>query len=293
MKKKEVKIAITATLGLVMLFFGMNFLKGKSVFQNNDVYYMTFNDISGVDKNTPIFADGVRVGIVHDIKFDYSLETPTTLVVALDKQLRVPAGSSAAISSDIMGNTNITLLLSNNMRERVNPGDTIVGSSGDGTIDRLKAMIPTIEAMGPKLDSILSSLNQILANPAIQATLANAEQVSGNLVTSTRELNQLLATMNKNVPGIIQKADVVLDNAQTVTSNLAQVDVQATLNQVNTTLTGVQQTVDKLNSTEGTLGKLINDPALYNNLNATMRDADSLVVDLKTNPKRYVRFSIW
>lgn len=291
--KKEIRIAVTAVVALVITFFGMNFLKGKTVFRSNDLYYMTFNDITGVDKNTPVFADGVRVGMVHDIFYDYTHEQPTHLVVALDKQLRVPAGTSATISSDIMGNTNIVLLMSNNVLERVLPGDTIHGNSGDGTVDRLKAMIPTIEALGPKLDSILSSLNQLLSSPALQGTINNAEQLSGNLITSTRQLNQLLATMNKNMPGMIQKADGVLDNAQVMTDNLSQLDVQATLTKVNTTLESVQQTVDKLNSTEGTVGKLLNDPSLYNNLNATMRDADSLVIDLKQHPKRYVRFSVW
>ena len=291
--KKEIRIAVTAVVALVITFFGMNFLKGKTVFRSNDLYYMTFSDISGVDKNTPVFADGVRVGMVHDIFYDYTHEQPTHLVVALDKQLRVPAGTSATISTDIMGNTNIVLLMSNNVLERVLPGDTIHGNSGDGTVDRLKAMIPTIEALGPKLDSILTSLNQLLTSPALQGTINNAEKVSGNLITSTQQLNQLLATMNKNMPGMMQKADGVLDNAQVVTDNLSQLDVQATLTKVNTTLESVQQTVDKLNSTEGTVGKLLNDPSLYNNLNATMRDADSLVIDLKQHPKRYVRFSVW
>lgn len=291
--KKEVKIALVAILGIIVLFFGMNFLKGLDMFSNSDMYYISYGNVSGVEKNTPIYADGVKIGSVSDVIYDYSHQKPTILAIALDKEMRIPAGSTAEVKSDLMGNTQVNLLLATNLRERINPGDTIKGNEDADLMVRLKAMIPTVEKLGPKLDSILTSLNAILSNPAIQATLANAQTISTDLTTTTKQLNQLMAQLNQNVPGMLNKANTVLDNTTTLTGNLAAVDVQSTMNQVNQTLADVQKTIDNINSNKGTLGLLMNDPSLYNNLNSTMAHADSLVIDLKSNPKRYVHFSVW
>ena len=291
--KKEVKIALVAILALVVLFFGLNFLKGQKMFSNDQMYYVAYHNVAGVERNTPVYADGVKVGAVDQIVYDYSHQSKTLITISVNKMMRIPLGSTAEVKSDLMGNTQVNLLLSNNVRERVNPGDTIPGNEAYDIMEKLKALAPTIENMVPKIDSILSSLNAILSNPAIQATLANAQTITNNLTTTTKQLNTLMSQLNQNVPGLMTKANTVLDNTEKLTGNLAAVDVQRTLNQVNQTLAGVQQTVDKLNSTEGTVGKLLNDPSLYDNLNATMMHADSLVIDLKSHPKRYVHFSVW
>lgn len=291
--KKEIKIALVAILGLIIVFFGMNFLKGLTMFSDSDIYYITYSNVSGCEKNTPVYADGVRVGSVSSITYDYSHVTPTLIAVAVNKQMRIPVGSTAEVVSDLMGNTQVNLLLVNNLREKVAPGDTIKGAEGDDTMTKLKAMVPAIERMGPKLDSILTSLSAILSNPAIQATLANAQAITTDLTTTTKQLNTLMANLNQNVPGMLTKANTVLDNTTTITNNLAAVDVQGTMNQVNQTLADVQNTVNKLNSNEGTLGKFMNDPSVFDNLNATMAHTDSLVLDLKAHPKRYVHFSVF
>ncbi len=291
--KKEIKIALAAILALVVLFFGLNFLKGQKLFSSDELYYVSYGNVSGVERNTPVYADGVKVGRVGDIIYDYSHQKPTLLTIAIDKMMRIPLGSSAEVKSDLMGNTQVNLLLTNNLRERIEPGDTIKGRDKDDTVARLKAMIPTIESMAPKMDSILTSLNAMLSNPAIQKTLANAEVISTDLTKTTKQLNSLMAQLNHDVPSMMKKADTVLDNTRTLTGNLASADVEGTLNRVNQTLASLQMTVDKLNSKEGTVGKLLNDPSLFDNLNATMKHADELVIDLKSNPKRYVHFSIF
>ena len=147
--------------------------------------------------------------------------------------------------------------------------------------------------MLPKLDSIMASINTLLANPAIAKSLDNMQTISSNLTVSTKELNTLMASLNQQVPGMLTKANDVLDNTEQLTGNLAAMDFQGTIDSVNQTLEDVRAFTDKLNNEEGTLGMLLNDPSLYNNLSATMRDADSLVIDLKAHPKRYVHFSVF
>jgi phospholipid/cholesterol/gamma-HCH transport system substrate-binding protein len=289
----EVKIAIVAIVGIVVLFFGLNFLKGMSVFSNDNTYYIRFKNISGLSASNPIYADGYQVGVVKAIYYDYDGNGDIVVKFDVDNNLRIPKGSSAEIESDLMGNVKMNLLMANNPRERVEPGDTLQGNISPGVMGSVEALVPEVKKMLPKIDSILTSVNTLLADPAIAQSLHNVQHITSDLTTSTRELNQLLANVNGQVPGLMQKANGVLDNTNRLTGNLAAVDVAGTMAQVDQTLANVQQFTDKLNNNQGSLGLLMNDPGLYNNLNATMSSADSLLIDLKAHPKRYVHFSLF
>ncbi len=290
---KEVKIAIVAIIGIVVLFFGMNFLKGLSLLSDSNTYLMTFPNAKGLTKSTAVYADGYKVGTVTAIDYDYTKAGNITVTVALDPNLRIPAGSQAVIESDLMGNMKVSLLLANNPRERINPGETIQGVNDEGTMAGLSAMMPQVQAMVPKLDSIVTTLNTLLADPALANMLHNVEGMSANLKKSTAELNTMMIGVNKALPGVMQHASNTLANTEVLTDNLAQIDVNATMAQVNRTLDNVEKLTQTLNSNEGTLGLLMHDRALYDNLNTVAGNADSLMVDLKSNPKRYVHFSVF
>lgn len=290
---KEIKIALVAIVGILIMYFGINFLKGMNLFSTNNAYYMTFDDIQGLGASTPIYADGYKVGTVDGLKYDYKENGPIKVKVDIVKDLRIPQGSKAEIVKDLMGNLQVNLLLANNPRERVEPGGIIPGAVNGGMMDKAASLVPVVEKMLPKLDSILTSVNALLADPALAASLHNVETITSNLTVSTRELNTLMAGLNKQVPGMIGKANGVLDNTNRLTANLASLDVQGTLNKVNQTLESAHQFTEKLNSNQGSLGLLMNDTKLYDNLTSTMGHADSLVIDLKAHPKRYVHFSVF
>ena len=290
---REVQIALVAIVGVVVLFFGLQFLKGMSLFSDEDVYYVAFDDISGLSASSAVYADGYKVGVVKDIAYDYGSHGKIVASIGLDKNLRLPKGSTAEIETDMLGNVKVNLLLASNPLERVAVGDTISGGKSSGMLDKAAGMLPTLEKMLPKLDNIMGSLNTLLADPAIAASLHNVQDITSNLNTSTRELNTLMRTLNRNMPGMMAKADGILNNTDTLTAKLAAIDIDRTMTEVNATLANVRSLTDKLNSNEGTLGLLMNDPSLYNNLNSTMMHADSLVVNLREHPKRYVHFSIF
>ena len=290
---KEIKIALVAIVGILVMYFGINFLKGMNLFSTNNAYYMTFDDIQGLGASTPIYADGYKVGTVDGLEYDYKENGPIKVKVDINKDLRIPQGSKAEIVKDLMGNLQVNLLLANNPRERVEPGGIIPGAVNGGMMDKAANLVPVVEKMLSKLDSILTSVNALLADPALAASLHNVETITSNLTVSTRELNTLMAGLNKQVPGMIGKANGVLDNTNRLTANLASLDVQGTLNKVNQTLESAHQFTEKLNSNQGSLGLLMNDTKLYDNLTSTMSHADSLVIDLKAHPKRYVHFSVF
>ena len=295
MKKfsKEIQIALVAVAGILVLYFGLHFLKGMTLFSTDNRYFVKFQDVSGLSVASPIFANGYRVGVVEEIDFDYNNAGQIVASIGIDKDMQVPKGSHAEIATDLMGNVKVQLVLGNGADGMLAPGDTISGGHKLGAMGKAAEMIPTIQQMLPKLDSILASVNTLLADPAIASSLHNVDQITANLNRTSQDLSQLTAQLNQQMPQMLKNADGVLANTNQITKNLNELDLAATMNSVNTTLKNVEQMTATLNSKEGTLGLLMHDPGLYNNLNSTMLHADSLMMDLKQHPKRYVHFSVF
>ncbi len=290
---KEIQIALVAIVGLVVLFIGLQFLKGLNLFSTDSRYYVKFDNISGLSVSSPVYANGYRVGVVEEIIFDYEKRGDIVAVVGVDKKLRLPQGSFAEIASDLLGNIKLELIFGSDASTLMAPGDTLTGGLQLGAMARAADMIPQIEKMLPKLDSILASVNTLLADPALANSLHNVDQITADFTKTTKELNLLTASINRQMPEILQNANGVLANTNKLTGNLNDLDIAATMGHVNTTLQNVEQMTAMLNSKEGTLGLLMRDPSLYWNLNSTMMHADSLMIDLKSHPKRYVHFSVF
>ena len=290
---KEVQIALVAIVGLVILFFGMQFLKGLSMFSNGNTYIVMFDDVTGLSASSPVYVNGVKVGTVESIDYDYARPDQVMAVVGLDDQLTLPQGTKAEIASDLLGNVKLELRLGDMTAPRLAVGDTIIGGMQSGLMGKAADMVPQIQQMLPKLDSILASVNALLADPTLSHSLHNIEDITAGLTTTATELNTLTASLNRQLPGIMGKADGVMANADTLTRSLNDLDLAATMANVNQTLQNVEQMTAKLNSNEGTLGLLMRDAQLYENLNSTMMHADSLMIDLKSHPKRYVHFSVF
>lgn len=290
---KEVKIALVAILGIVVLFYGLQFLKGLDVFSSDDSYYVTFSDVSGLSASSPVYANGYRVGVVKSLNYDYNPQGSIVAELGLDKQMRIPRGSRAELASDLLGNIKINIILSDDPINMLEKGDTISGAPEQGVMSKVGGMIPALENMLPKLDSIMASLNMLLADPALRNTLHNVEGMTSSLNATSAELRTLSSQLNKEMPAMMKRTNSVLDNTQQLTAHLAAIDVATMTAQVNQTLANVEQMTQKLNSNEGTLGLLMRDASLYNNLSATAASADSLLIDFKAHPKRYVHFSVF
>ena len=314
----QVKIALVAILAVVVLFLGMQFLKGLSLFSNDAHYKIKFDDITGLSNSTPVYARGFKVGIVRNINYDYDkLGELITVDINVDRTLRIPEGTTAEIISDIMGNVKVELKFAKNSQILKENG-WIDGRINDGTLGDLKSMVPSFQKMLPKVDSILGSVNALLADPALKNSMHNIDKITNDLTTSTRELNTLLAQVNGSLPSLVTKTGRVMDNANglmnnanrgiteargairgantmmaTLNNKVDGVDVEGTMARVNATIDNLNAFTAKLNSGEGSMGLLLNDASLYNNLNNTVRSADSLLTNLKAHPKRYVHFSIF
>lgn len=299
--KKEIKIALTAIVALILLFIGLNFLKGINVFKSTNTYYVKFKDVAGLAVSNPVYANGYPVGIVRTINYDYQRGENVVVAIELDDDMRVPAQTRAELETELMGGVKMLLVLGPNPAKNIEQGDTIQGGMHLGAMDKLNDMIPTVEKMLPKLDSIMDNLNRLTGDPALAATLHNAQAITDNLKESSIQLNSM---MRKDLPPMLANLKSASANANRLTANLAAIDVQTTINSVNATLTSAHNLANqlgdmstnldrKLKSKDNTLGLFLNDTNVYDNLNSTLRNADSLMIDLKAHPKRYVHFSVF
>lgn len=287
---KEVRIGIAAILALFILVYGINYLKGIHMFKPSTYIYVKFKNVNGLTKSSPVFADGVRVGIVRDIYYDYKNPGNVIVEVDLDTELRIPKGSSAELVPELMGGVRMNILLANNPREKYAVGDTIPGNMNNGMMEQVAHLMPEVAKMLPKLDSILTSLNKITGDSSIPSTLHSAEQTMANLAVIS---NQMKGLLSKDIPQLTGKLNTLGDNFIAISNNLKSIDYATTFKQVDETLANVKMITEKLNSKDNTLGLLLNNPDLYNNLNATTINAASLLEDLKEHPKRYVHFSLF
>ena len=288
--KKEVKIGLIGIAALAMLFFGINYLKGVQMLHASSYYYVEYTDINGLATSSPVFASGYKIGLVRDIQYNHAHPGHVVVEVELDEEMKIPKGSTGELVTEMLGTVKMNLKFNLHSNEYYQPGDTLPGIVNNGLMGVAETIMPKVEQLMPKMDSILHSLNQLLANPALNATLNNAEKITANLNVSTRQLNDL---MQNDLPQLTGKMVTLTDNFTTISNHLKSIDYAETFRKIDATLQNVQMLSNKLNSKDNTIGLLLNDPSLYNNLSATSANAASLLQDLQARPKRYVHFSLF
>lgn len=289
--KKEVKIGLAGVAALLVLFFGINYLKGINMLKPESYYYVEFTDINGLATSSPVFANGLQVGLVRDIQYNYQNPGHVVVGIDMDEKMRIPQGSYAELVTEMLGTVKINLMLDYSHTDYYAPGDTLHGSSNPGIMGIAeKDLLPKVERMMPKLDSILSSLNQLLGDPALKNTLHNAEQLTASLNATSKQLHTLVS---KDVPVLTNNITTITDDLKQISGNLRNVDYASTFCKIDSTLQNVRLLTDKLNRKDNSIGLLLNDSSLYNNLNATAANAASLLEDLQAHPKRYVHFSVF
>lgn len=288
---REVVIGITGLIALVLLFFTIKFLQGVSLFTTQDTYYINFRNAKALAKSSPVYADGYNVGIVSDIYYDYEHPGKGVIVqIAVERGMRIPVGTTAVLDEAMLGGCTLNLMMGNNPKERLEANDTIPSSENNGLMARAADMIPQLEQTLAKVDTLLTTLNTLVADPNLQQILANTEQLTAHLDQSSRSLNTLLS---KDVPQMTQTFNQAGENIVQLTNKLNRLNIDATMQKVDNTMVGMQLMTERLNSTDNTVGLLLNDTSLYSNLNRTTIGAAELMEDLKVHPKRYVHFSIF
>ena len=288
---KEAKIGLATIVSLALLYFGVNYLKGINLFQPVNHYYVTFDNVKDVTISSPVYVEGFKVGLVRDIKYDYTTTDKVTVEISLEEEMKINKGSYITIVRSLLSGGELHIHLNKYVKDYLQIGGTIEGRMSDDIMGTVQdKLLPQVIELMPKIDSILLGLQTIVNHPALIQSLNQIERTTGNLEASTQQLNRLL---NKDVPVIVSDLKIITSNFAVVSTELQGLDLQTTYNSMNAMMNNLKLTTDRLNSTDNSMGLLLNDKALYENLNSTADNAAKLMIDLKQNPKRYVRFSVF
>ena len=286
---RELWIGVLGIIAILIIYLLINFFKGINVFSTGEKYYVKFSNIGEIVNTSPVFINGYKVGHVSNVIYNFENPDEVYVEMHLDNQLQMPEGSVALINTKMLGSSTISLALGKSAT-MVQPGDTIEGRMNTGAMDEAGEMLSKITTMLPKIDSILVSLNSTLANPAIDKSVNNIEDLTAELNTTAKLLNNVLAN---DIPVATGKLVEIEDDLLKMSAQLSEVDYNKLIGSLEASLTNIQNITTALSNGEGTAGMLLKDSTLYNKLNNTPEAAILLLEDLKENPKRYVHFSVF
>ena len=292
--RREVMIGLLVILALVLLYFGINFLKGVNIFKAANYYYASYNNVEGLAVSAPVTLNGYKIGLVRSISYDYNRPGNVIVEMSVDKSLRLPKGSTASLGSDLLGTASISLKLGNPAEGMYAIGDTIPGQLNAGMMAALSEnLLPAVNAIVPKVDTLLTSLNPLVADPALATSLKRLDGITAELNATLRSLNKATSSLGPvvdNVKNITSNVDTMTGDLTAVTGRLREAPIDSI---AKATIANLNELTAQLNNRDSSVGKLLNDPALYDNLNATVASLDSLFVDIKRNPKRYISIKVF
>ena len=287
---KLVKIGFFTLLAIALLYFGLNYLKGLAVFGREYSYYARFSNVEGLSVASPVKINGYKVGTVQGLEFEIAPDgTASTLVqVNIDRDYKIPRGTRASIKAAIFGGAQLDLQLATS-QQILAEGDFLETNEGAGD--------PRVAQLIPKVDSILSSTQQLLATPELKQSIHEAHATLASARSSMRKLDGLMTALqgytHQDVAPMLGKANSTLTRIDNFSQQLDSINVRQIMTNLETTSNELHALSQQLNSKEGTLGKVINDEKLYEDLRSLLTRTDSLVTDFKTHPRKYINLSIF
>ncbi len=298
--RKEAKIGFIVTLVIAVVIWGFNFLKGKNIFTVSRQYYAVFSNIGGLQESSIVSANGYTIGLVSEIQFVHGQTSKIIVEISIDRQFSIPSNSVVEIySTDFMGTKAVNMILGDsNIPSKEN--DTLSGRfDGDLSVLVTKKLLP-IKEKGERLiesvDSVMAMLRHTF-NPQTQANIqqgvASLEQI---IVTQRKRVSIIMENLQditENLKKSNSQITNTLDNLSNFSDSLSQSNIKTTIQSANNLIAETDLLMQKLNKSQGTVGKLINEDSVYISLEKTIQDLDALLLDLKANPKKYVNFSVF
>ena len=309
----ETKVGALTVIAVALIIVGFNFLKGKTIFKSGTFVYAKYTDTKGLIVSNPVFVNGFQVGTVFEIENMNDNLSELVVCIKLNQLYKLPKNSVATIQENPLGTNaiNITPGTSTNL---IVSGDTIQTAPATSLLGEI---MNTLSPLGAQIKSTISELEKVLGNVnktlddgnrqnfktilenlssttlLLNKSLASVEgmvsQQNGSIAKTADNLNSFTANLNQNN----QKISNILSNLDSTTKAINDADLNKTIKTIQATLVALNTTIDKLNNGNGTGAKLLSDPAMYNQLQSTIKSVNTLVDDIKVHPKRYINVSVF
>jgi phospholipid/cholesterol/gamma-HCH transport system substrate-binding protein len=302
--KREAKVGLLGLIGIVIFYFGFSYLKGSDLFSTTQSYRVYYKDVMGLEVSNPVTYSGVVVGRVLGMKPDYEKDR-VEVTLAIKKEVKLTSNTLVLLSDDgLIGGKLLKLKIQ--AGEKAKSGQELKGEIESGLMQMMQTKLdPTLK----NVDYLTVTLTKVVGEfaqtgQALKVLLASA-------TTSTAGVNGIIANNSKNLSAITGNAAVLTQNLNTLTKSLdaqlkpilektgsftdslSQVKLGSTVNSLNATIKDLQGVVNGINEGKGTLGKLAGNDSLYVNLDKTAASLNMLLSDMKSNPRRYVHFSLF
>lgn len=307
---KEIKVGVIVTLAIAGAIWGINYLKGRDLFSNSNTYYVVYSEINGLAKSNTVTINGYKVGQVDKISFLPDNSGRILIELNISSSTFVSKDAKAIIASaDLLGTKVVQLQFGESKIAAVDE-DTLAG-------DLEKAMMAQIEPVKVKMENLMTSIDSLVNNlnttlnaqnrvnidqsfSSLTSTLKHLDRISFTLDEMTTTENGKIKTALTDVNAITsnlannnEKINKIINNMASLSDSLAAANLKSAIDNLNKNMSEFAVMLDKVNKGEGSLGKLMNDDKLYTNLNSSSAHLDSLLIDFKENPKRYVHFSVF
>ncbi len=293
---KEFVIGISVIMAIIILYVGIDYLKGVNLFKPANFYVAAYDNVAGLEVAAPVTVDGFKVGQVREINFDYENHGKIKVILALNKSLRLPVDSKAVIGATLMSGAYVDIKMGKSKDLIEVGGDIATQTNPDMMASLSDNVLPAVGEILPKVDSLLANLNKLVGDPALLKSVQSLEGITDNINKASLSLNTVIG---RQVPGMMNNVNHVATNLDSITrdlivlsAELKRLPISSTMDNVNEMTGNLAKFSNQLNSRESTLGLLMNDPELYNRINRLSADVDSLIVDLQKNPKRYISIKL-
>ncbi len=292
---REILIGLILFLGLAVLFVGIDYLKGMSVFKSANLCYVSFKNVSGLAVASPVTLNGMKVGQVTGIEYQYDNPGNVKVIVDLDKHVRITKGSKMLLATSLLGSAELAIDMAPGntfySEEEMIPGERAADMMSDVT----EQILPEVVKMLPQLNSIIAHIDTLVANPALNRSVERLDAISKNLEV----MSQRLAAVSGRIDPILANTTDLTSDLTAISADLKEVSGELKKLPLTETMDNVKVTTDNLaaissslNSKDSSLGMLLNDKGLYNHLDSTLLSLDSILIDLRKNPKKYVNFKL-
>lgn len=296
---KEIQIGILVVVSIVGLVWGINYLKGSNLFDNNKSVFAVYQDIGGLQEGSGVMVNGFKVGTVKNIALLINSNYNLMVELSIEKDIAIPVNSiSKIVNEDIMGSKGIALLLGD-ASEFIEDGDTLVsdieGSLKDEVNKQVLPLKNKAEELISSIDSVVTVITSVLSKDARESLTKSLESLDNTFSTMSKtmtKVNQIVDQNDERISSIVKNLEANNDAITNILTNFSNLSDEIARSNINNLLGSLGEVSKKINDAEGSLGMFINDKDLYINLEKSSKELEALIKDIKLNPKRYVGFSV-